>query len=198
MTSPIPQRPRHADGVHALGRPLIALLAACLVPLLAACAGAAAQVHLPAKAAATTSARPAPVPLTPRQQVVSAFTGYTAAMAAAFDSRSPAQVRELLHPYLDRATISNAIQAFSHAWNQNEVSYGHPVQHIIGVRIRGRTAWVHDCDDTSNSGLAYAGTGQVVPGTLGSPDDNLVTRLSLIGGHWHVGVQTIEDVPCTA
>jgi hypothetical protein len=177
---------------------LTAMLAACLAPLLAACAGAAAQVHLPAKAAATRSAAPAAPPAqTPRQQVVAAFTGYTAAMAAAFDSRSPAQVRQLLRPYLDRATISNAIQAFSRAWGQNEISYGHAVQHIIGVKVRGGTAWVHDCDDTSKSGLAYAGTGQVVPGTLGSPDANLVTRLDLVGGHWHVGVQTVEDVPCT-
>jgi hypothetical protein len=176
---------------------LSALLAACLAPSLAACAGAAAQVNLPAKAAATRSAPPAPRPQTPRQQVVAAFTGYTAAMAAAFDSRSPGQVRQLLQPYLDRATISNAIQAFSRAWGQNEVSYGHAVLHIIGVRIKGSSAWVHDCDDTSRAGLAYAGSGQVVPGTLGSPDDNLVTRLDLIGGHWHIGVQTVEDVPCT-
>lgn len=189
MTSSSPPR---------LGRPLMLLLAGCLVPLLAACAGAAAQVHLPAKVAATTSAPPAPLPLTPRQQVASAFTGYTVAMTAAFDSRSPAQVRQLLSPYLDGATISNAIQAFSRAWNLKEISYGHAVQHIIGIKIQGSTAWVHDCDDTSNSGLAYAGTGQVVPGTLGSPDDNLVTRLNLVSGHWQVGVQTIEDVPCKA
>jgi len=173
-----------------------ALLAGCLVPLLAACAGAAAQVQLPAKVTATRSAAVAQRPLTTRQQVIAAFTGYTSAMAAAFDSRNPAQVRQLLGPYLDTATISNAIQAFSHAWDQNEISYGSPQQHIIGVRITGSAAWVHDCADTSNSGLANARTGQVVPGTLGSPHDNLVTRLNQVGGHWFIGVQTIEDVPC--
>lgn len=177
---------------------LVALLAACLAPVLAACATAAAQVHLPAKAVVTASpAARASTPQTPRGQVIAAFTGYTGAMAAAFDSRSPARVRLLLRPYLDRATISNALQAFRLGWQQNEVSYGHAVQHIIGVKILGGTAWVHDCDDTSNSGLAYAGTGQVVPGTLGSSEDNLLTRLDLVGGHWHVSIQTVEDVPCT-
>jgi hypothetical protein len=173
------------------------LIAACLAPLLAGCAGAAAQVQLPAKIAAKAAAVPAPRPLTVQQQVITTFTGYTSAMAAAFNSRSPAQVRQLLTPYLDTATISNAIQAFRQAWDRSEVSYGQAQQHIIGVRIQGTAAWVHDCDNTSKSGLAYAGTGQVVPGTLGSADDNLVTRLDLVHGHWVVGVQTIEDVPCS-
>jgi hypothetical protein len=191
MTSPSPQ----GHGPRLSGR--VVLLAACLAPVLAACAGAAAQVHLPAKVTAHQKPAPAARPrLTSRQQVVVAFTGYTAAMATAFDSRSPAQVRQLLAPYLDTATIGNAVRAFSQAWAQNEVSYGHAEQHIIGIKIRGSAAWVHDCDNTSNSGLAYASTGQVVPGTLGSVGDNLVTRLNLVNGRWIVGMQTIEDVPC--
>ena len=190
MTSLTPQRHGRLPSGKA------AVLAGCLAPLLAACAGAAAQVQLPAKVTATRSAVPAQRTMTTRQQVIAAFTGYTGAMAAAFDSRSPGRVRQLLGPYLDGATISNAIQAFSHAWDQHEISYGSAAQHIIGVRITGAAAWVHDCANTSNSGLAYAGTRQVVPGTLGSPDDNLVTRLNLVGGRWTIGVQTIEDVPC--
>jgi hypothetical protein len=194
MTSPSPQR------CGRLPAGLAALLAACLVPLLAACAGAAAQVRLPAKPRATAAAAPAPAPqrLTPRQQVIAAFTGYTTAMAAAFDSRSPAEVRQLLSPYLSAATIANAVRAFGQAWRQNEISFGQPEHHIISVRIAGTAAWVHDCDDTSKSGLEYAGTGQIVPGSVGSVDDNLVTRLNLVGGHWVIDVQTVEDVPCTA
>lgn len=191
MTSSTPPRRGRLPSARA------ALLAACLAPLVAACGGAAAQVQLPVKAAAATPAPAAAVRLTPRQQVVVAFTRYTAAMAAAFDSRSPAQVRQLLRPYLDQATISNAVRAFSQAWGQHEVSFGHAEHHIIGVTVRGAAAWVHDCDDTSGAGLAYS-TGQVVPGTLGSPHENLVTRLSLVSGRWLVGVQTVEDVPCQA
>jgi hypothetical protein len=193
MTSPTPQR------WCRLPAGLAVLAAACLAPLLAACAGAAAQVNLPAKTQATTSAAAsAPQRLTPRQEVISTFTGYTAAMAAAFDSRSPAEVRQLLGPYLNAATIANAVHAFGQAWRQNEVSFGQPVQHIIAVRVQGSAAWVHDCDNTSKSGLEFAGTGQIVPGSLGTVDDNLLTRLNLVDGHWVIGVQTVEDVPCSA
>jgi hypothetical protein len=193
MTTPSPQR------YGRLPAGLAALMIACLAPLLAACAGAAAQAHLPAKTDATAAAAPAAAParLTPRQRVVAAFAGYTTAMAAAFDSRSPAEVRQLLTPYLSSATIANAVRAFGQAWRQNEVSFGQPDRHIIGVRIQGAAAWVHDCDDTSKSGLEYAGTGQIVPGSLGTVDDNLMTRLDLVGGHWVIGVQTVEEVPCT-
>jgi len=174
-----------------------ALLAACLGPLLAGCGSTAAPVQLPVKPAASAAAVLKQPILSARQQVVAAYTGYTAAMAASFDSRSPARVRQLLDPYLGAATISNAIGAFSQAWGRNEVSYGQVVQHIIGVRVQGTAAWVHDCDNASDSGLQYASTGQVVPGSLGVSDENIVTRLNLVDGHWMVWVQTVEDLPCT-
>jgi hypothetical protein len=176
-----------------------AVMVACLAPLLAACAATAPLVHLPAKpkqhearAAAATFQPPSP-----RQQVIAAYLGYTTAMTDAFNSRSPAQVRQLLAPYLDAATVHNAIRAFSQAWAKGEVTYGQVERHIIGVSIEGTAAWVHDCDNTSNSGLAYASTDQIVPGSLGIPHDNLVTKLNLVRGHWVVYVQTIEDVSCT-
>jgi len=175
----------------------LAVVAACSVPALTACAGAAAQVQLPARAPAQKAAAASKQrPLTRRQQVVTAYTGYTAAMAAAFDSRSPARVAGLLSPYLGAATVANATRAFRQAWAKDEIGYGQVVRHIIGVRIAATAAWVHDCDNTSASGLEYARTGQIVPGSLGLPDQNLVTRLNLVGGHWVVFVQTIEDLPC--
>ncbi len=174
-----------------------AVLAACLAALLAGCAGTVVQVQLPVKSAAPAGVAPAAVTLTPRQQVVAAYTGYTAAMAASFESRSPARAQQLLSPYLDAATIRNAISAFSQAWARNEVSYGQVVPHIIGVRVQGTAAWVHDCDNASDSGLQYASTGQIVPGSLGIADENLVTRLNLVGGHWVIWVQTVEELPCT-
>jgi hypothetical protein len=176
----------------------VVLLAAGLALLLSACAGAVAQVRMPPKAAAAKAAvAPVPQPQTAQQEVVAAYTGYTSAMTTAFDSRSADQVRQLLGPYLDSATVANALRAFRRAWADDEVTYGQVVQHIIGVRVQGTRAWVHDCDNTSGAGLAYASTGQVVPGSLGSADDNLVTRLNLVDGHWLVWVQTIEELPCT-
>jgi hypothetical protein len=177
----------------------LAVLVAGLAPLLVACAATAPPVHLPAKpkshaarAAAVTMSRPPSA----RQQVINAYLGYTTAMTDAFNSRSAVRVRQLLAPYLDAATVRNAVRAFSQAWARGEITYGQVERHIIGVSIEGTAAWVHDCDNTSNSGLAYASTDQIVPGSLGVADDNLVTRLNLVRGHWVVDVQTIEDVSC--
>jgi hypothetical protein len=189
----------HPPSLRPSGPPRLLRLAvaASLFPLLAGCAGAVADVHLPAKAqGARTVAHAASGPVTASEQVVAAYTDFTLAMAAAFASHSPARVGELLRPYLDAATIRNAVGAFRLAWAAGEISYGQVVQHIIGVRVQGRAAWVHDCDNTSNAGLQYARTGQIVPGSLGVADDNLVTRLNLVRGRWVVWVQTVEDVPC--
>ena len=180
---------------------LLTLLCVCTLSLLAGCGTTPASVHLPAKphnektADATVAHH---LLLSPQQRVIAAYTGYTTAMATAFDSRSAAQVRRLLRPYLDAATIANAVHAFSQAWAKNEVSYGHVEWHIIGVRVKGTAAWVHDCDNSSRSGLQYASTGQIVQGSLGIADENIVTRLNLVRGHWVVLVQTVEDVSCTA
>ncbi len=194
MTSHTPRRSGRQTG-------WLATLTACLAAGLAACTAAAPTVSLPAKTAApVVKAAAASVqrPLSMRQQVIAAYTGYTAAMAAAFDSHSPARVSQLLRPYLAAATVRNAIHAFGQAWAKDEITYGHVERHIIGVRIQGTAAWVHDCDNTSDSGLEYASTSQIVQGSLGVADDNLVTRLNLVHGHWVVWVQTIEDVTCTA
>jgi hypothetical protein len=178
----------------------LAVMVACAAPVLVGCAATAPLAHLPAKPAAhaaraadTTMQRP----LSARQQVIAAYVGYTTAMTDAFNSRSPAEVRQLLGPYLDPATVRNAVRAFSQAWARDEITYGQVDRHIIGVSIEGTAAWVHDCDNTSNSGLAYASTDQIVPGSLGIADDNIVTRLNLVSGHWVVYVQTVEDVSCT-
>jgi hypothetical protein len=177
----------------------LAVVGACLAPLLAACTATAPLVNLPAKPAAhQAKAADATIQrsLSPRQQVIAAYLGYTTAMTDAFNSRDAAQVRQLLAPYLDAATVRNAIRAFGQAWSRGEITYGQVERHIIGVSIEGTAAWVHDCDNTSNSGLAYASTDQIVPGSLGIRDDNVVTRLNLVRGHWVVYVQTVEDVSC--
>jgi hypothetical protein len=181
-------------------RALLSVVAAGLVPLVVACTATAPLVHLPAKPkphAARAAVDAVQRPPSARQQVITAYLGYTTAMTDAFNSRSAAEVRHLLAPYLDTATVRNAIRAFSEAWARGEISYGQVERHIIGVNIEGKAAWVHDCDNTSDSGLAYASTDQIVPGSLGIRDDNLVTRLNLVHGHWVVYVQTVEDVSCT-
>jgi hypothetical protein len=45
-------------------------------------------------------------------------------------------------------------------------------------------------------GLDDQATGQLVPGSAGSPELNIVTLLALVSGRWLVQFQLVEDVPC--
>jgi hypothetical protein len=175
----------------------VGLLATCAVSLLAGCAGAAAQVDLPAKPAAGPAARlTAPAPATSRQQVVAALTAYTAALSRAEQSRNASDARRLLRPYLATNRIGGLVKAVSGIWASGEIFYGTDELHVLTVRIDGPRAFVHDCDDTAGLGLENAATGQSVPGSAGVADANLVTRLDQVAGHWVVESQLPEDLPC--
>jgi hypothetical protein len=174
-----------------------ALLAACLAPALAACSGAAAQVDLPARpAAATPATSDPPAALTPRQEVIAALAGYVTALSQAEQSRSRATARRILGPYLVADRIGGLVQAVSTIWVRGDAFYGQDMVHVLSVRVEGRRAFVHDCDNTSGMGLVYAASGQTVPGSAGVAHDNVVTRLELERGRWQVESQLPEDVPC--
>ncbi len=169
----------------------------CAGPALAGCGEVTNTVSLPPKTTPTHAAVASkPRPLSERQDIVAAFTGYNEALRSAGNSRSPAEVRRLMRPYLPAGTISNLIKFDQSIWAKGELFYGRIVRHILAVHIDGNHAFVHDCDNTSGAGLEDARTGQVVPGSLGISDDNVITRLNLVRGRWLVGIQTIEDVPC--
>ena len=176
---------------------VVALAVACTVPVLTACSREPAQVGLPPKpVAAAPAASDAQVSATPRQQVLAALTGYTAALGQAEQSRSVTVARQLLRPYLATSRISGLVAAVSAIWARGERFYGDDVLHVIGVRIDGHRAYVHDCDDTTGMGLESAATGQTVPGSAGVRDANLVTRLDQVARHWVVESQVPESVPC--
>ena len=177
---------------------LASCLAVAVVLASAACSSVVGQVRLPPKAAPATPAatvRPAP---TPRQSVLAAFAGYTAALHAADLSVNAARARQLLRPYLAAARISGVVQTERAIWAKGERFYGQAVLHVLSVRIDGRHAFVHDCDNTSAMGLQSATTGLPVLGSAGIADDNVVSRLDLVHGRWLVEFQLIEDVSCAA
>jgi hypothetical protein len=174
----------------------LAVMSLLLAPAVAACSGAAAEVHLPPKAdAATAAAVPSQAPQAPRQQVVAALTGYVTALSQADRSRDTSAARQLLRPYLSASRIDGMIQTVSAIWARGESFYGSDELHILSVRVDGQHAFVHDCDNTSGMGLVDA-SGHPVPGSAGIPADNLVTRLDRTGGRWLVQFQLVEDVPC--
>lgn len=175
----------------------LAMVASCVMPLLAACSSTVASVPLPPKPHTTTAAAVVrPAPLTPRQQVIAALTGYTAAVHAAISSGNAATARRLVSPYLSGARVDDVLETARSIWAKHETAYGEDVVHILSVRVVGDHAFVHDCDNTSGSGLEVAATGQPVPGTSGVPHLNIVTRLDRVHGRWIVDTQVIEDVPC--
>jgi hypothetical protein len=176
----------------------LAVLACCLAPALASCTGAAVQVRLPPKSSPVAAAARVQHAPTQRQLVLAAFSGYTAALHAADLSVNAATARRLLRPYLSAARVAGTVQTELSIWAKGERFYGQDVLHVLTVRIEGRHAFVHDCDNTSAMGLENAATGQPVPGTAGIPAENIVTRLELVHGHWLIQFQLIEDVPCAA
>lgn len=182
----------------AAGAWLVPALAVCAGVVLAACEPTTSSAQLPPKTAHTPAAQVSRQQhgKSRRQQVVSAFTGYNAALRRANNSRNPARVRQLMRPYLNSATITNLIRLDRSIWAKGEVFYGHVAYHVLTVQIDGDHAFVHDCDNTSGSGLENATTGQLIPGSLGVRDQNIITRLNLVHGRWLIGLQTIEDVPC--
>lgn len=172
-----------------------------MAPALAACNGAAPPVSLPTRSPSLTpaaSGTPSASARSVQQQVIAAFTGYNEALNQAEKSGNASKARSLLGPFLAPSRIDGTIQTMSSIWASGEVFYGQDVLHILSVKVRGTTAFVHDCEDTSSAGLENAATGQVVPGSVGIRDLNLVTRLDLVGGRWLVQSQVIEDVPCAA
>jgi hypothetical protein len=176
-----------------------AIVTACAVPVLVGCSGVAAKVELPPKPSTATEVRSSePVAATPRQQVLAALTGYTAALGRAEQSRSGAVARRLLRPYLAASRVGGLVEAITVIWARGETFYGEDVLHILSVRIDGRRAFVHSCDDTSGMGLEDTATGQAVPGSAGVQHANLVTRLGHVAGRWLVESQLPEDVPCAA
>lgn len=177
----------------------VVVVAAAIAPALAACNGTAAPSALPPKSPSETPAvSRTPAALSAQQQVIAARTDYTVAIGEAEKSKSATEARELLRPYLAADRIDGLVQTMTSIWTKGQVFYGQDVLHILRVKVTDTVAFVYDCDDTSRMGLKYATTGEVVPGSEGSPDMNLITRLDLVGGHWLVQFQVVVGQPCTA
>jgi hypothetical protein len=188
--------PRHAAPSGRRRRAAAAALASALVGLVG-CGGGGASVPLPVRPRAAASAvASTAASRSPRQQVIAALAGYTAALSEADKSRSASVARRLLQPYLAASRIDGVVQTMTSIWGKGEVFFGQDVLHVLSAAISGPSAFVHDCDDTSGMGLDYQATGQLVPGSAGSPELNIVTHLAFVDGRWLVQFQLVEDVPC--
>jgi hypothetical protein len=169
-----------------------------MAALAVAVSGCGAQVSVALPHRSAPPAVPAAVtdpPLTVRQQVIAAYTGYWQALGQALDTQNAARAGAILAQYVPGPSIPSLISSFVADWAQGEIQYGIPVPHIMSVQITGGHAAVHDCADFSNSGVQDASTGQVV-GTLGSPHVNLISTLVLTRGRWLVSNQVPVVLSC--
>ena len=161
------------------------------------CGGQQAPVALPHKSAGPAALRAdlADPSLSPRQQIVAAYTGYWQALGQALDTRSAARARVILALYADPANIPSLISGFQTDWARDEIQYGGPVSHILSVQIIGGHAAVHDCADFSHAGVQSARTGQVI-GSLGNSRVNMISTLVRARGRWLVSNQVPVVAPC--
>lgn len=170
---------------------------ACLIATIAvAGCGGQPDVALPSKGGPSAAAHDLTEQSSAREQVMAAYAGYWAATSAAVSAGSPAAARQQLAPYLTAAAISQVIAGLKPDWAQHAVSTGSPVSHILGVKITGARALVHDCVDLSQAGLAHARTGKPFPRSFGSAHANFYADLVLTRHHWLVSNLVPVVAPC--
>lgn len=192
------QRPLPVPGAAAPRRYCYANLALALLLAMAA-VGCASQtrVALPHKsrALAANGALASPA-LTPRQQVIAAYTGYWQAFAAAMSSQNAARARAILRPYDQASAIAQAVKADRRVWAAHETAYGSAAPHILSVRVTGKRALLHDCLDLSHFGAQDVRTRRVVPESFGLPRLNSYITLMRSRGRWLVSNMQPVEVPC--
>jgi hypothetical protein len=161
------------------------------------CGGQQSPVALPHKSAgsADAPAELADPSLSPQQQVLAAYTGYWLALGQALDTRNAGRARTILARYATPASIPSLINGFQTDWARDEIQYGGPVPHILGVQITSGHAAVHDCADFSRAGVQSARTGQVI-GSLGNSRVNMISTLVRTRGRWLVSSQVPVVSPC--
>jgi hypothetical protein len=137
-----------------------------------------------------------------RQEVIDAYLAFWSASSEAENAGDAAAARAILAPYVAPSYIGYMITGMQSAWAKDEVSWGAGVEHIQSVTVGTlnsgeQTAVVKDCQDDSHDGLANVRTGGLVPGTLGSADQELYASLSLINGRWLIEQVTFVGDTCT-
>lgn len=205
MTSTRPATGASGTYTYPVSQVSLAALIATVTGLAMMCVGCTAPLapvrlplrDIPTPASIRASAAETPSPVIPaRHQVLAALAGYTTALKQAEESRNGAIARELLRPYLAADRVDSLVRAMTAIWARGESFGGQDIRHVSNVTLVGRHAFVHDCDDTSGMALVDIVTGEIIPGSSGTPRANVVTRLEMTGGHWLVQFQLIEDVPC--
>jgi hypothetical protein len=174
------------------------------IALLAACGASRASVSLPPKqsSAPTATASASAAPTSAKQAVIDAYLAFWRASSLAENTDSATRAQAILAPYVISTYIKFMISGMQSAWAKGQVTWGASVEHIQSATVATlnsgeQTAVVRDCQDDSHSGLANAQTGALVPGTLGSAEQELYTSMGLVNGHWLIEQVTFVGDTCT-
>jgi hypothetical protein len=183
------------------------LAAAVLAVVLAACgtsSPAAPSSHQSPRALSSPAPHAsAPTPaVTSKHAVENAYLAFWAISDRAEKTGNAAAAQAVLAPYVNPDYISDMISGMQAAWGKDEIGWGNGVDHIQKIIVAALNsgayvAQVQDCQDDSHSGLASAKTGDLIPGTLGSPHQELYSSLSLVKGHWLIDQVTYVNDTCT-
>jgi len=198
---------RYALSPLACLRPLAACRAATgliAIAAVAACGSSAPTVSLPPKqsTAPASAASSSAATTSAKQAVIDAYMAFWPASTQAEKTDNATKAQSILAPYVASTYISYMISGMQSAWAKGEISWGTSVEHIQSVIVATlnsgeQTAVVRDCQNDSNSGLADAQTGALVPGTLGSAEQELYTSMGLLNGHWLIEQVTFIGDTCT-
>jgi hypothetical protein len=178
-----------------------AALVAILVGWLAAGCASQPHVHLPPKAASSTSASSPATPPSPSATVTPQAAGRQAAIAAylaiwpagdrAERSGTPARAKAILAPYTTAAYAQFMVAGMRRYWRHHEVATGAMKDHIEQATVRTgrggqRAALIVDCQDAHGHALKDARTGHVIAGSRGPRHAKLYASLTWTGGRWQV------------
>jgi hypothetical protein len=132
-----------------------------------------------------------------RDIVVQTYTAYWPVGIRA-SQVSLSEARQMLKPYATNDYLDHLMAGIRALGRQGREAWGRVIVHVTSVRVRGRSARVTDCQDTSGLGLADSRSHRLIKGTTGKAHTHVQT--DLIQGadaQWKVIQLIVLESACT-
>lgn len=168
------------------------LALAALALSASACVADEGALPQPSPTASTTvSPKPA---ATAEEAVLIAYKSIYAAGQRA--ERTPdGQRKSVLAPYVTEPLLSRMLRGIVALRATGRFTWGAPVVHPFGIKVKGQKATLHDCQDNRNTGQMDEKTSKRV--LYGSENTHLVATLLLVEGTWKVSTLAHVRAPCS-
>lgn len=141
-----------------------------------------------------TSVPSSPSATTAEDQVAAAYRAFLDAANKAITAPR-GQAHTILMNYATGGFLDFQVRQAGVHQSAHEEPWGRAVVHITGVEISGSDATLHDCQDDANAGLAHQRTRQLIPGSRGIANQNLVANMTRgSDGRWRVaGLRLLQS-----